>query len=247
MHFARANGNTLLIATTDHGNSGLTMGNLNTSRSYAETPADTFIQPLKKAKLSVTGAGLQLKKDRSNLIDVLNSYGLDGLTKKQVNKLKEAKDLESEMVKMLAKRAHLGFTTRGHTGEDVFLYAYGPQKPKGLVNNTDLSKYIIKHLELDPLADITKKRFNPAKEHYEQQGYKTRIEHAKSGQEAVFIAEKEGMIIELPANQNIKRVNGESFRKKGLIFIMENHFGFQFTIIFSSFRHVLQFCKAGLS
>lgn len=34
---------------------------------------------------------------------------------------------------LLANRANIGFTTGGHTGEDVFLHSYGPQKPEGLI------------------------------------------------------------------------------------------------------------------
>lgn len=51
---------------------------------------------------------------------------------------KSVEGLENEMVKLMAKRAHLGFTTHGHTGEDVFLYSYGPGKPVGLIENTDI-------------------------------------------------------------------------------------------------------------
>ena len=95
LNFAKDNGNTLLIVTTDHGNSGLTMGNKNTEGSYAETPADVFIKPIKKARLTVTGATSQLKEDRSNIKSVLSSYGLDHLSKKQLKKLKKAEDFRS--------------------------------------------------------------------------------------------------------------------------------------------------------
>ena len=111
---------------------------------------------------------------------------------------------------MMASRTRLGFTTKGHTGEDVFLYAYGPQKPAGLVENTELSQYVIKYLGLEPLSKITEKRFIPAKEHYEKLGYKTKIEHA------VFIAEKDGEKMEFPAHQNVKIINGEPFTQKGI-------------------------------
>ncbi|MFP3473208.1 alkaline phosphatase, partial [Micrococcus sp. SIMBA_144] len=76
----------------------------------------------------VKGATSQLKKNRTNLKEVLSSYGLGNLSSKEYCAMEDAKsveDLESEMVRLMAKRANLGFTTHGHTGEDVFLYAYG--------------------------------------------------------------------------------------------------------------------------
>jgi alkaline phosphatase len=45
---------------------------------------------------------------------------------------------------MISKRACIGWTTTGHVGEDLFMYAYGPQKPAGLIENTDIAKLIAK-------------------------------------------------------------------------------------------------------
>jgi hypothetical protein len=44
---------------------------------------------------------------------------------------------------MISKRAFIGWTTTGHTGEDVSLYAYHPSGyvPKGVIQNTDVAKY----------------------------------------------------------------------------------------------------------
>lgn len=68
--FAKEDGNTLVIAVTDHGNSGITMGNANTSGTYSSIPVSAYIDPLKKAKMTVEGALSQLKEDRSNLVEV---------------------------------------------------------------------------------------------------------------------------------------------------------------------------------
>nr|WP_243175087.1 alkaline phosphatase [Desulfofundulus sp. TPOSR] len=36
---------------------------------------------------------------------------------------------------MISKRAHIGWTTNGHTGEDVVLYVYSPtgDRPTGVI------------------------------------------------------------------------------------------------------------------
>ncbi|RKJ06751.1 alkaline phosphatase, partial [Butyricicoccus sp. 1XD8-22] len=121
---------------------------------------------------------------------------------------------------LMADRAHLGFTTRGHSGEDVFLYSYGGKgvlhKPQGLINNTDLPEYVIKHLNLTPLSELTNKKFVPAQEHFVKMGYKTKINLNKNKQ-ASFIAEKNGKTIEYPANQNIRIVNGQKETLPGIV------------------------------
>ncbi len=216
LHFAKKDPQTLLIAVTDHGNSGLTMGNEQTDQSYAQKSTEQFVQPLKKAKLTVTGALSQLTEDRSNLKEVLESYGLHGLSKDEIHRLKNSENLGESMVQLMAKRAHLGFTTRGHTGEDVFLYAYGPNKPTGLINNTDLTKKVIDHLELEPLKKVTAKRFVEANPYYQKLGYQTKIEHP-NGKYPVFIAEKGGEKIEYHANRNIKITNGQTEFLNGVV------------------------------
>ena len=45
--FAKEDGNTLVIAVTDHGNSGITMGNANTTSTYSSIPVSAYIDPLK--------------------------------------------------------------------------------------------------------------------------------------------------------------------------------------------------------
>lgn len=214
--FAKKHPNTLLMAVADHGNSGLTMGNEQTDKTYAETPAEKFVKPLKKATLTVTGAVSLLKNDRSNLQEVLHLYGLDGLEQSDITRIRESKNIEKELVSLMAERAQLGFTTRGHSGEDVFLYSFGPKKPTGLINNTDLPAKVAAHLELGSLSELTKKRFIPAKEYYEKKGYVTES-NVRSGSGTVFTAKKGKTVIEYPANQNIRRVNGNEETLPGIV------------------------------
>ncbi|RIW36089.1 alkaline phosphatase [Bacillus salacetis] len=206
--FAKRDGNTMVIAVTDHGNSGLTIGNGTTDKTYYDQPVEAIIRPLKAAKLTVKGASSQLKKDRSNLKDVLASYGLEEHTEKEFCKVENARtitDLEDEMAAMLSKRANLGFTTHGHTGEDVFLYAYGPGKPTGLHENTDLAAAVSDYLGLDlkGLKDL----YVDAKEYYESMGYQTNIDLSDK-HNPVFIAIKGEEKLEFPENKNVMFRNG---------------------------------------
>ncbi|MFD1706842.1 alkaline phosphatase [Siminovitchia sediminis] len=218
--FAKEDQQTLLIAVADHGNGGLTMGNNRTDKTYPDTSPDHFVAPLKKAKYTVTGALSQLKPDRSNLKEVLNSYGLDGVSPQELVKLKNGQNIEQTMVQMMARRANLGFTTKGHSGEDVSLYSYGgagvEHHPTGLLNNTELAEYVVKHLQLPSLAKLTDEKFVSAQEHFESKGFRTKIQKGDIGQ-PVFIAEKAGLTIQYPANQNIRYVNGKKETVNGVV------------------------------
>ncbi|WKA58357.1 alkaline phosphatase [Planococcus shenhongbingii] len=202
--FAKADGNTMVIAVSDHGNSGITIGNMNTNSNYPEIPVSTYINPLKKASMTVEGALKTLKPDRSNMKEAAELYGLDNLTEEELRALKQSKKLQADMTKMLAERANIGFTTGGHTGEDVFLYAYGPSKPFGLLDNTDIAKTMAEYMEFD-LGKTTDKLFVNAKESFENKGYTTRID-VTDANNPVFIAEKNKITIKLPINKNIAHV-----------------------------------------
>ncbi|AGK55934.1 alkaline phosphatase [Bacillus sp. 1NLA3E] len=199
LEYAKKDGNTMVIAVTDHGNSGLTMGSSSTDRTYGATPAPTFIEPLKKAKLTLEGAMTQLKPDHSNLLKVAELYGLGNVTRDELGNLKGAENLENAMAGMLASRAKLGFTTHGHTGENVFLYAYGPGKPSGLIDNTDIPRVIGNYLGITDLN--YKVKYVEAGQYFKGKGFKVTIKDGMSAN-PVLIVEHEGVKLEYPENKN---------------------------------------------
>lgn len=214
LDFAKRQGNTMVIAVTDHGNSGLSIGNARTDKSYMDTPVSNIIPVLQRAKLTATGATSLLKEDRSNLEEVAELYGIDQLSEKEKKTLLQGEDIEHALGRILAERADLGFTTYGHTGEDVFLYAYGPEKPTGFMENTDLSKIVADFLNID-LTHATEKLFMNARQWYESQGYTVTIDESDPF-ELTFVAKKEDEEIRYPENKNYKLVNGEKIPLIGI-------------------------------
>lgn len=200
VEFAKEDGNTLVIAVTDHGNSGITMGNLNTSGTYSSIPVSAYIDPLKKATMTIEGALSQLKEDRSNLAEVAALYGLDELTEEELATLQNAENLGNAMVKMLANRANIGYTTGGHTGDDVFLYSFGPSKVAGLVENTDLAHAMAEFMGFD-LATLTDELYVPATKALTEKGFTTKIDLTDK-ENPVFIAQKADVTVKIPVNKN---------------------------------------------
>lgn len=211
LEFAKTNPNTLVIAVTDHGNSGITIGNTNTDSTYDTTPVSAYIDPLKKATMTVEGALSLLKDDKSNLLDVAALYGLTNPTAEEITKLNESEDLAATMVQLLSQRANIGFTTGGHTGDDVFLYAYGPSHPTGLVENTDLAHTMAKAMNFD-LNNLSSNLFVNAQESFEKLGYTTSIDNSDETN-PVFIAENNNKIVKIPENKNIVYVENKQSGK----------------------------------
>lgn len=145
--FAKKDKNTLVIATADHSTGGMAMGRdgvykWNPSAIKAAKKTPDFI-----AKEIAEGAPVDetLKKH----IDL-------ELTPEEIQSVQEAKEsrgdvleIDNAIEKIFDLRTGTGWTTDGHTGEDVTVYAYGPgmEKFTGKIDNTDTAKEIFAILE----------------------------------------------------------------------------------------------------
>ncbi|MBM7664120.1 alkaline phosphatase [Solibacillus kalamii] len=203
LKFAKKDKNTMVIAVTDHGNSGITIGNENTNSTYDKINISNYINPLKKATMTVEGALSHLKPDRSNLVEVAKLYGLDNLTAEETAALNaaETKKLAGTLVDLLSKRADLGYTTGGHTGDDVFLYSYGPKRISGLVDNTDLAKEMANFMGIK-LDKLTKDLYTNAEVALNGKGMTTSIDLSDK-ENAVLVVKKGTTTYEIPENKDI--------------------------------------------
>ncbi|MDN4493107.1 alkaline phosphatase [Ureibacillus aquaedulcis] len=209
LEFAEQDGETLVIAVTDHGNGGITLGNVNTDSTYDTTPVSAYIDPLKEATMTVEGALSLLKEDKSNLEEVAASYGLKNLTAEESQALETSEDLGTTLVQLLSNRANIGFTTGGHTGDDVFLYSYGPAHPTGLVDNTDLAHTMASAMGFN-LDDLSNEFFVDAQAEFEKLGYTTTIDKTDENN-PVFVATNNNRTITIPENRNTVTIqNGNS-------------------------------------
>lgn len=212
LQFAKNDGNTLLIALTDHGNSGISIGNMNTTKGYNTTPVSAYIDPLKKSKMTLEGTINSLKSDLSNVADVAKLYGLDNLTydeKERVKVAKKKSDVGPILTTLLANRANIGFTTGGHTGEDVFLYSYGPKKPYGLIQNTDIGKTMAKAMGFN-LEEITNKLFVESESAFKRKGATVTIDKTDAVN-SVLIVKRNNVTAQLFINKNIIRIKNKDY------------------------------------
>ncbi|WP_448162538.1 alkaline phosphatase [Bacillus mobilis] len=212
LQFAKNDGNTLLIALTDHGNSGISIGNMNTTKGYNTTPISAYIDPLKKAKMTLEGVTQKINNDLSNIVEVAVLYGLNNLTEVEKEKLKivqKKSDIGPILTALLANRANIGFTTGGHTGEDVFLYSYGPQKPYGLIQNTDVAKTMAKAMSFN-LEEVTNKLFVESESAFKQNGATVTIDKTDA-ENPVIIVKRNHVKAQLFVNKNIIRIKNKEY------------------------------------
>ncbi|TDL32639.1 alkaline phosphatase [Jeotgalibacillus sp. S-D1] len=207
IEFAKKDKHTMVIAVSDHGNSGISIGNENTTKTYSNTPVSNYIDPLKEATLTLEGAMKQLEEDRSNLEEVAALYGLADLSKKEKRALNKSENLQKTFVELLAQRADIGFTTGGHTGEDLFLYSYGPGKPVGFIENTDVAHSVASAFGFD-LKKLDKQLFVDAEIAFKAAGFTVKKD-VTDEQNPVLVVTKGKKTAEFPVNKNVVTINGK--------------------------------------
>jgi alkaline phosphatase len=147
IEFAKKDKHTLVVATADHSTGGYSIG--------ANGIYNWFGAPIKAAKRTPDFMAAEIAKG-ANVEEILKKYidfksvGLPGLTAEEIQSVKDvaptknARDIDDAIEKIFDKRSHTGWTTGGHTGEDVPVYAFGPGKERfyGQIDNTDNAKNI---------------------------------------------------------------------------------------------------------
>ncbi|MDH8676767.1 alkaline phosphatase [Fusibacter bizertensis] len=176
LDFAKSNADTLIIIASDHGNGGISIGDASTSGNYSTLPIAYFTDTLKKAKVTEEAAAAMIDTERSNIVEVMKQLGILDLSAEEVETIKLSKGIDEngkaydktlvEISKVVSTHAHIGWTTGGHTGEDVVLYVYAnsfENQLSGTVQNSDIALYAAKAMGLD-LDKATDELFVPQKD-----------------------------------------------------------------------------------
>ncbi|WP_456276063.1 alkaline phosphatase [Bacillus sp. AK128] len=141
LKFAEKDQHTLVIATADHSTGGFTIG--------ANGIYNWFSYPIKAAKRTPDYIAQKII-DGEKVEEALERYIDLNLSTREINKIKSAADtkvlttIDDAIEDLFNQRTNTGWTTNAHTGDDVPIYAYGPNSEEfhGLINNTDIAKII---------------------------------------------------------------------------------------------------------
>lgn len=225
LEFAQRDGNTLVVAVADHATGGLTIGNRD-DRHYSQTDDDSVAAVLRRAKLTGEGVEKVLGGDASEprlKTVVAAETGLLDLSAEELAALEKAvaaaKPLAPVLGPLLSKRAHVGWTTSGHTGADVFLFGYGPGRPGGLVENTAVGRHLAAALGFD-FDTVNERLFVEAGAGFAAAGFDTALDTADPAN-PVLVARKRGTTAKLPLSKNLLLLDGKTVELEGVVVLAE--------------------------
>lgn len=220
LNYAKKNQDTVVIVAPDHGNGGISIGHSNLNKGYDKEPLSSFLEPLKAAKLTGEGIAAKFNADRSNIVEVMAEYyGIKDLTQEEIAEIKEAKlsSMNATVGPMISRRANIGFTTTGHTGEDVALFIYAPDNDRitGVVLNTDIAHYMARKLGVN-LSETTKTLFVPVREAFEGIGASVAWSVPAKHNPVVTVTKGDN-VLKLFVHTNKANFNGKDIELEGVI------------------------------
>lgn len=165
--FAQKDGQTLVIVLPDHGTSALTIGSSFCGHGYDKMSLQQIMQPIADYKLSLDSMSKLMKAvDTSQWPSLLMTYYNYEVQSVEIQYLNTASDynksdlpkdqravlsLDKLLSQVLYGKTCIGFTTFGHTGENVFLANYHPNGDRltGCHTNVEVNEYICHQMGLD--------------------------------------------------------------------------------------------------
>lgn len=221
VNFAKKDKKTLVLAFPDHNTGGLSIGSWTTDLPYSETKIEDLTAPLDKMKVTAGAITHNLGSDHSyaNLSEEISRWwGID-ITRDDYNEIKKLKreiasrnnkvDSLARAISMVISKNYtvLGWTTDNHTGEDVPLWSYGPNRPVGLYDNTELAKITADALGFN-LDDINKELFIEVGKEFPNY-------NLDNSDTTNPVLEVNG--IKLPISKNLLISNEETYELNGLV------------------------------
>lgn len=225
MEFAEKDGNTAVVIMSDHGNSGFSIGSRDCP-GYDKLSIHQLFEAVSKYKLSANGIEAILVNTKpENIKAEFKKYtGID-ITDEELQLLLSSKNykegdytkvgtsnnLAHNIVNILNSRTCFGFTTGGHTGEEVLLASYHPQGDilKGNVRNTEVNKYLQKVLGLDKsLQELSDEIFVKHTDVFAGQKF---IVNKKDPEFPVLTIKKGKNTLEIRAFSSVAKLNGKPF------------------------------------
>ncbi len=215
LDFAKKRTDTLLVVLSDHNTGGLSIGNAATDKTYSRTSLETLLNPLLGMRVTSAVLWQRLGADKTpeRLRQVVAegwglSISLDDARQVLAVAAASPGNPHGALGEVLCpKYTALGWTTHGHTGGDVPLFAFGPGRPAGLLSGPELGRSLARALGLD-LKRLTQRLYEDAAAAFpggtELVAGVLRIEHR-------------GRRAELPLNTNILRLEGREERLTGLV------------------------------
>ena len=230
LRFAEKDGQTVVLIVPDHGTGAVTLGNPKASRDgYDKLSLQQLMSPIDDYKLSCWSLGEKLKNaDTTEWPQIVETYCGFTLQPSEVTYLTTGCDYNNSPIpyeqrknnlavcKMLSQilysRTYFGFTTFGHTVENVFLAVYHPQNDRlvGVPTNIEVNHYLRRQMGMtNELEQLTEELY--ADHHQVFDGFEVRIDSVDKYNRRLYVKNRRNvMLIDSYANYvtlNNKRVD----------------------------------------
>jgi len=236
LDFAKKNGKTLVVIVPDHGNSGFSIGS-NKCPNYSTLTKDELFASVSKFKTSISKlvatmgntepdklketfnelTGLSLSdNDYTQLLQCVD-YRRSTLSSEERTKGSTLSKVINEIVD---KNDCFGFTTTGHTGEEVFLAVYDPTRKRltGHHTNVELNQYLRQSLGLkQSLESLTNAYFSPHNKVFADCSYT--IDATIPQLEVTG----KNTVLEIHPNTNIVKVNGKEIKLNSVVVFVDKN------------------------
>jgi len=226
LEFARRDGKTLVLALSDHNTGGMSIGNRRSDKTYSQMKVEALLDPLRRMNLSAWGIWRRMGDDRTpeRLQALVRSHwGLDISAQEADEILAISRRYRGEphyaLGEFLCPRyTYVGFTSHGHVGGDVPLFAFGPGRPCGLLDAPEVGKVTAQAMGLD-LTLLTARLFVEATLAFDQ-GEVT-VDKTWEANPVVLVRHR-GRRAELPVNKNLLKMDGREIPLEGVtVFIRD--------------------------
>ena len=240
LDFAQKDGQTAVVILSDHGNSGISIGTKRLS-GYDKLSKEQLFGNLLKMNRTAEGlAGLLNRADASHMTAIVKTYTDIDLTPAQQEQINKASDYRHSNLSREARRRNpnlqytladimslatgIGFTTNGHTGEEVLLAAYHPENtlPTGVRMNVEINDYLCQLLSLqDSLPILTQRYFAPHTAVFE--GLKMHVDTLADKDHPVLVVKHKRKELRLKDDSSVALLNGKPVQLSSVVVYMDKN------------------------
>ena len=239
LDFARKDGNTAVVILPDHGNSGFSIGS-NRCPGYSTLTKDQLFDAVTHYTKTAEGLTNILNENEfSAAKDLVKKYTQLELTDDQLIQLNNCSDyskstlpkdqkksgnVSSLLIKIMTEPTCFGFTTGGHTGEEVFLASYHPQKNQlqGVYHNFEINDYLCKLLNLEnKLPQMTSHYFAKHTQVFKGMTFSSNADTEKN--HPVLTVKNGSNELKVKANSNVVNLNGKQIQLQTVVVYVDKN------------------------
>jgi alkaline phosphatase len=221
LDFARRDANTLVLVMSDHNTGGFSIGNFATDSLYPQLKVEQFLAPFRKMQASAFAMMEQIGTDKTpaRVQAVIKEGWALEITDEEARQIlaiaASRKDAACSAIGevLCPKYTYVGWSTHGHTGGDVPLYAFGPGKPGGVVEAIEIARVCAAAMGLD-LARLNERLFVDAAKAFADG--RVGVDRSDPVNPVVKI-DYRGRAAELPVNQNFLKLGERMFPLEGVV------------------------------